>query len=329
MRIKAKTLQDAALGSLLGACVGDAAGAFLEFLGRKPNLSEVNLAILMPGGGYHRVAPGQITDDGELTLCLAQALSKSSTFPIEKIAQNYDKWVNSDPFDIGLTTRRSLGCQKTETELNQKGYAGVMTEAAQRKCLASKANGSLMRITPLGIWGHRFTDDKLAEFAQLDSKLSHPNPSCLDAVSCYVIAIASLMGNPGNKEESFERAKQWADVNANEEVQSWLADARNNADVPYYPQDGFIKIGFTHAFRHLLLGTEYVEAIKETLLGGGDTDTNACIVGGLIGAACGADGIPAIMKKSVLNCDTKNGIPRPQFLHPNQIPELVEGLICV
>ncbi|MDJ0510249.1 MAG: ADP-ribosylglycohydrolase family protein [Crocosphaera sp.] len=213
MSIKAKTLEDAARGSFLGACVGDAAGAVLEGIGAKPHLLQVNDAMIMPGGGVMRVAPGQITDDGELTLCLAQALSKSSTFPLEKIAQKYHEWVASNPFSIGFTTIKSLGCQKTETKLNEIGYAGIMSQAAQNKCMGSKANGSLMRITPLGIWGYRFTDEQLAEFAQADSKLSHPNRSCLDAVSCYVIAIASLMRNPGDREQAFERAKKWADVN--------------------------------------------------------------------------------------------------------------------
>ncbi len=69
-----KTLNDAAMGSLLGACIGDAAGATLEFLERKPTLKEVDHTMKMPGGGKLSVAPGQMTDDGELPLCLAQGL---------------------------------------------------------------------------------------------------------------------------------------------------------------------------------------------------------------------------------------------------------------
>lgn len=34
-------IQDAALGSLLGACCGDAAGATLELMGRQPTLSGI------------------------------------------------------------------------------------------------------------------------------------------------------------------------------------------------------------------------------------------------------------------------------------------------
>ncbi len=58
---------DRCRGCLLGALVGDALGAVLEFqrlIGEK----EVQNACTMPGGGVHKVGPGQITDDGELTL---------------------------------------------------------------------------------------------------------------------------------------------------------------------------------------------------------------------------------------------------------------------
>ncbi len=90
----------------------------------------------------------------------------------------------------------------------------------------------------------------------------------------------------------------------------------------------FSRNHLTHAFRHLLLGSDYETAIAETLLGGGDTDTNACIVGGFIGAAVGVDGIPQAMRNSVLNCDTTQGKhPRPAFLHPRQIDELMPKLL--
>ena len=72
------TKRDVGRGCLLGALVGDAAGATLEFLGRKPDAAEVDRALEMVGGGPWRTAPGQITDDGELALCLARALAGPS-----------------------------------------------------------------------------------------------------------------------------------------------------------------------------------------------------------------------------------------------------------
>lgn len=329
---------NAAKGCLLGALVGDAAGATLEFFEGDITSKDVIWAMKMPGGGNLQVAPGQITDDGELTLCLARALAASETFNLEIIARNYAMWIESRPFDMGITTSYSLGSFR-DTDVSQVGYAAVMKQSASKLCMGSKANGSLMRITPLGIWGHNLTASEIASLARQDTSLSHPNSSCGYAVACYCIAIATLIGEPGKRKLAFNNARSWLDTRADlvedshqyncwAEVSSWLYDAADNVNIPYFPQIGFVKIAFTHAFRHLLLGSDYETAIAETLLGGGDTDTNACIVGGLIGAAVGVDRIPEQMRHSVLNCDTFLGkYPRPAFLHPRQVDELISKLL--
>jgi ADP-ribosylglycohydrolase len=56
----------------------------------------------------------------------------------------------------------------------------------------------------------------------------------------------------------------------------------------------------------------YRQAILETLVMGGDTDTNACIVGGLIGAFHGIKGIPKQSLEKVLACKPEYGQPRPE-----------------
>ena len=75
--------QSAAYGAVCGALVGDAAGGVLEFMDKKPSRHEIDYALNMLGGGVFNLAPGQITDDGELTLCLLRALADNqrSSFP--------------------------------------------------------------------------------------------------------------------------------------------------------------------------------------------------------------------------------------------------------
>ncbi|MCW6037942.1 ADP-ribosylglycohydrolase family protein [Spirulina subsalsa FACHB-351] len=64
--------------------------------------------------------------------------------------------------------------------------------------------------------------------------------------------------------------------------------------------------------------------------GGGDTDTNACIVGGMMGALYGASSIPDPLKNRVLTSDSHQGnSPRPSFLHPQQVPNLVTQLLTI
>ncbi len=64
---------DIALGIIMGALVGDAAGDPLEFKKRITD-QDIENALHMNGGGSLNVGKGQVTDDGELTLALAQAL---------------------------------------------------------------------------------------------------------------------------------------------------------------------------------------------------------------------------------------------------------------
>ncbi len=55
------------------------------------------------------------------------------------------------------------------------------------------------------------------------------------------------------------------------------------------------------------------------LLEGGDTDTNACIVGGLVGAAVGFSNISPELSGGMLACSTKGGQSRPKFLVPKEV----------
>ncbi len=83
---------------------------------------------------------------------------------------------------------------------------------------------------------------------------------------------------------------------------------------------GFVRHVFTAAFYHLGQGTDYREALAATLAQGGDTDTNACIVGGLIGALHGIEGIPPEMLDGLLNCDTRKGRMRPDEYTIKPVP---------
>ena len=81
------------------------------------------------------------------------------------------------------------------------------------------------------------------------------------------------------------------------------------------------------ACRHLRLQSSYTEAISGTVLMGGDTDTNAAIVGGMIGALHGAGGIPDSMKMPVLARGINSpGIPRPGFLTTEALPTICQQL---
>lgn len=316
-----------AQGALLGALIGDAVGATLEFLGRIPTSRDIDKALTLPGGGALAVAPGQITDDGELTLALARALIGSQEYPIERVAGNYLRWISSAPFDVGNATRMAMDCdQRGQIPLHSQMRANAL-----RHNQDSKANGALMRSSPLGIWSARLNQSEAIATALSDAGLTHPNPACQWANAAYVCALRHLMLFPGDAHGAFEAAwrvlaEDQATSAGSIEVRAWLEDAQAGRLPPCHPMAGFVRIGFTHAFFHLLEESTFENALRVTLAGGGDTDTNACIVGALAGALNGLEGIPASLIEGVLHCDTRLGHGRPSWLQAGDALELTAQL---
>ena len=68
-------------------------------------------------------------------------------------------------------------------------------------------------------------------------------------------------------------------------------------------------------------------ALQDTLSRGGDTDTNACIVGGMVGALNGVEAIPADMRATVLGRNVGSpGNARPEFLQPTDLLNRIRRL---
>lgn len=78
--------------------------------------------------------------------------------------------------------------------------------------------------------------------------------------------------------------------------------------------------------RHLKAKSSFEEALRDTISRGGDTDTNAAIVCGLIGALHGASKIPEAFKAAVL-ANNEQTAGRPDFLVPSSVPQLTEKLL--
>ena len=309
---------DYRVGAVMGALVGDAAGATLEFYRRGPITREVaEAAMRMPGGGELGVGPGQITDDGELTLALASALAAGwPGFDLEAVARSFSDWYMSRPFDLGGTCRRAFGFVDAT-----KGP--VCVQMTSKACTFSEANGALMRATPVPAVFSHLPDERIAEMARAVAGLSHPNPACRDTAALYSVAIAYLIRTPGTVEAraagAVGKLEAWPAEDLDPKVLAWMEDSRKPVDQldDCTQHMGHVRHAFTLAVSLLRACAGYEEGIMTTLMCGGDTDTNAAIVGGLLGALHGVGGIPQPMLRPVLLFDPaapygpSNPIPRP------------------
>ena len=119
------------------------------------------------------------------------------------------------------------------------------------------------------------------------------------------------------------------DPNEQENTKNWLeiaaqlskkADQKKNYN-PLLddPSIGWLKWAFILSFYFLLrydtfikngnkkkVSNMYLDSVKQTIQLGGDTDTNACIVGGMIGALVGVNAIPTHMKQRLFCFDCTN-----------------------
>lgn len=244
------------------------------------------------------------------------------------VAINYCKWMESNPFDVGSATRAAL----SRPTRSDSGVADGDFQRASKHNSESKANGALMRSSPLAIWSTRVSVEEAVNAARLDASLTHPNLSCQWASVAYVVAIRHLLQDVEGYVGAFNAAVEVVSVSSDEgaeEVRSWLEDARQGNLPDCHPMAGFVRIAFTHAFFHLLQQTPFIDAMRQVLAGGGDTDTNACIAGGLIGARAGLSGVPEHMRQAVLRCDTTHGRPRPLWLQTGDAMELAASLTGV
>jgi len=67
-----------AFGCIIGAFVGDSCGSYVEFDEKPASDIKVDNCMKMLGGGYHEIAPGQVTDDSEMMMSLMLGYIKSN-----------------------------------------------------------------------------------------------------------------------------------------------------------------------------------------------------------------------------------------------------------
>ena len=298
-----------AQGCLLGQLAGDSLGGLVEFSSAAKIKSKypTGLRELMDGGHWGILA-GQPTDDSEMALMLARSIVQNKGYEPAAALDAYLHWYGSPPFDIGGTTSAALrGARRGRTP--QERLAG----AKQHASTSSQANGSLMRISPLGIFGAG-NPAAAADWARADSRLTHPHPVCQDACAVFVAAIATVITAGCSAPECYQAAQDEASRSSvAPPVTAALRAAAERPPEDYQTQQGWVLIALQNAFYQLLHAPSLEEGVVQTVMAGGDTDTNAAIAGALLGAVHGREAIPPQWLRSILSC---RPLPKSGTSHP-------------
>lgn len=290
-----------AQGCLAGLCVGDALGSQFEFMHpfSLQLLDDRELGMMVGSTIFHTV-PGQITDDAEMALCLTESLLTYKEYNRDYTKELYVEWMNSNPIDIGVTTR--LGLSGNIPNIN------------------SESNGALMRIGPMGIYGVNISPTKLYQYCQQDARITHDNKKVEDCNFIFAYAVTLAIKESYTNTRIIEMVRGMA---KDLDIDVSLLDMTVARPEDYYSCMGHVDIAFRNALYHLRLGSSFEHAILDTIRRGGDTDTNAAICGALMGAYYGVGIIPRKWLNPVISCKSD----RPLKYKTNNILNQAKNLV--
>ncbi len=286
------------------------------------------MRFLSDGGAWGTIA-GQPTDDSELALALARSLALHGTYGEEAVARAYAAWYASGPFDIGGTTKTAL----SPAAAADRAGAGVAAAAREAANPSSQANGALMRISPLGIFGVRLGPADLAACARADASLTHPHPICQDSNVVYTAAVAFAIRTGAPPDRIYDHTLETLEkVGLDPTVRRCFREAESRPPDDYERHQGWVLVALQNAFYQLLHAPNLEEGVVDTVRRGGDTDTNAAIAGALLGAAWGLEAVPRQWLDCVLSCrpeEGRHGVrrPRPREYWPVDVLTLAARLL--
>lgn len=286
-------MEEKILGGMFGLLVGDALGVPYEFhyADELPPRKELEM---QPPKGFmrsHPVSPGTWSDDGAQALCLLDSLLECGGLDIDNLARKLSDWqtkglwaVDGFAFDVGAQTGLALSAYRGGKPAKE---CGLLLPNGM-------GNGSLMRVLPLALW-HEGDDESLVLDAHAQSTITHGHPGCQACCALYcLVARLLLSGVP------FEGALEGAVATLRKTYEGkglsahllWLRKIVPENNFWEGKGGGYVIDCLRSAFGLVLRSKDYEDVVKSAVMLGDDTDTTACVAGGLAGILYGFSSIP-------------------------------------
>jgi ADP-ribosyl-[dinitrogen reductase] hydrolase len=269
-------------GCLLASACGDALGGVVEFDSREKIAASYPEGLRdFVGGGWLHLAPGEVTDDTQMTMMLAESLVAHPAGDLDDLAQRFIAWQASGPKDIGYTTDHAIHELANGTPWDKAGQ--IVAEARGPN---SAGNGAVMRCSPIAL---RFRNDrgKLRSVSLDMTRITHADRRCIWSAVAINQGVVHLL-NGGSRDDLLRAAIEEiedADV---------VAAAERSATMTrdQVKSGGFVLDTMSAAFCSFLSTATLEDAIVEAVALGLDTDTTAAVAGAIAGAHYGLDAIP-------------------------------------
>jgi ADP-ribosylglycohydrolase len=293
-----------ALLALEGLSVGDALGERFFFRGSRATGMIARRELPQPRWDY--------TDDTRMALSIVAMLQEHGQIDQDALALHFAKLYVEEP-------RRGYGAAMHDL-LAAIHFGDSWRDAAPAlfQGKGSYGNGAAMRIAPLGAY---FSDDldRVTNEAERAAVVTHAHPEAV--AGAIAVAIATAYAVHFQDPAPTPEWRAFIDLVASHVPASTVRDTIQLARdlpsdldvaevVPHIGNGTYITAQDTVPFvlwcaaHHL---HDFETAIWTTLAGDGDIDTNAAMVGGIVAASVGIEGIPVAWRQA--------REPLPDWLH--------------
>ena len=279
---------DWAKGTLMGMAVGDAIGLPREMLSK----SRAQALFGVPPMEHALLfGKGMISDDTEHACMVAQALIATENVDgfASSLAWKLRFWLLGLPGGVGLATLRSI----------MKLWLGF---SPSKSGVYSAGNGPAMRAPVLGAY-FAFDEGRMFSYVRASTRLTHTDEKAYEG-ALSIAHLAALARREGEldldtyfqdlqeivKDADLAKAFQLVETALREE---WTLEKLTELQGWQKGVSGYI-VHTVPACVYVCLrwGDDFREAIEQTVMLGGDTDTTAAIVGGVLGVLRGGADIP-------------------------------------
>jgi len=281
---------DSLAGGLFGLLIGDVVGVPYEF----KSSNDIKDIEMFPFGLKNKSHPdvpfGTWSDDGAQSLILLDSLLEQNKLDLNHFLTRLSAWlfsgymaIDNKVFDVGIQSYTSIANYKN------KGFFEVEMNPGESK----NGNGSLMRCLPLVLW-YKGSDQGLVYLAHQQSLVTHPHVRSQVCCAFYCLIARKLLDNI-SFDEAFNSAKaSLIQIYKNNLDNNFLFEFENKVlsfDVNTCQGTGYVVDSLMTSLL-CLQECNYEDVIKRAISFGNDTDTTACIAGGLAGIIYGLNGIP-------------------------------------
>lgn len=261
-----------ARGAFLGVAVGDALGATTEFMTPQEIRAKFGVHRKIVGGGWLHLKPGRVTDDTEMSLCLARAILQSGGWNLTAAADAFLAWMRGKPIDIGSTVRRGIRDYliKGQMETPPNDW--------------DAGNGAVMRMVPVALYTAG-DEQLLTELAVAQAHLTHNHPFSDAACIAAGRMVHTALGG-GDRFALHAVARELVARHPTFRFNNYSGRA-----------SGYVVETLQTVLHFLFTTGSFEECLVGVVNQGGDADTTGAIAGMIAGALYGEAAIPAAWLK--------------------------------